>query len=225
MPIKKLALGALIITVIILYFVGGGEKYFNIHMYQDLFERSPVGTAAVFFIIFFIGTAFSLPVAGAMTVASGIVFGHLTGFLISVTAATLGGTVALISVRVLLHDFVQRRFSAHIEVVNKGVEKDGAFYLFGLRMIPVIPFGLLNLVVGLTSMRVSVFFLSTLFGLMPIMLVLTYAGSQLGDIESFSLSAIFTPGLMLAFGLVAVFPFIAKGIVHLTQRYTNSRNT
>ena len=159
-----------------------------------------------------------------MLVASGIVFGHLTGFALSITAATLGGTLALLSVRVLLHDFVQRRFSAHIEVVNKGVEKDGGFYLFGLRMIPVIPFGLLNLLVGLTSMRVPVFFLSTLCGMMPIMLVLAYAGSQIGDIESFSLAAILTPGLILSFVLVAAFPFIAKGIVYLTQRYTSKRN-
>ena len=224
MPIKKIALGILIITVIILYFIGGGEKYLDIHMYQDLYARSPIGTAAVFFLIFFVGTACSLPVAGAMTVASGVVFGHLTGFAISVTAATLGGTLALLSVRVLLHDFVQRRFSTHIEVVNRGVEKDGGFYLFGLRMIPVIPFGLLNLLAGLTSIRVSVFFLSTLFGMMPIMLVLAYAGSQIGDIESFSLRAIFTPGLMLAFALVASFPFIAKAIVHLTQRYARNRN-
>jgi uncharacterized membrane protein YdjX (TVP38/TMEM64 family) len=224
MPIKKIVVGVFIGIIIALYLIGGGEKYFNIHMYQDLFKSSPIGTAAVFFIIFFIGIACSLPIAGAMTVASGIVFGHLTGFAISITAATLGGTLALISVRVLIHDFVQRRFSAHIEVINKGIEKDGGFYLFGLRMIPVIPFGLINLLVGLTSMRVSVFFLSTLFGMMPIMLVLTYAGSQLGDIESFSLSAIFTPRLMLAFALVAAFPFLAKGIVHLTQRYANNRS-
>ena len=224
MPIKKIAVGAFIATVIILYLVGGGEKYFDMHLYQDLFEHSPVGTVAIFFLIFFIGIASSLPIAGLMVVTSGIIFGHLTGFLISMAATTLGGTLALISVRVLFHDLIQRRFSARIEVVNKGIEKDGGFYLFGLRMIPVIPFGLLNLLVGLTSMRVSVFILATLFGMIPILLVLTYAGSQIGDIESFSLAAIFTPRLMLAFGLVAAFPFLAKGIVHLTQRYANNRN-
>lgn len=224
MPVKKLALAALIATVIVLYFAGGGDQYLSIRLYQDLFDRSPVGTAGVFFLIFFIGTACSLPVAGIMTVASGVVFGHLTGFVISLLAASLGGTLALVSVRVLFHDLIQRRFSAHIEVVNKGIEKEGALYLFGLRMIPVIPFWLLNLVVGLTSMRAGVFLLATLLGLVPVTLILTYAGSQLGDIESFSMAAIFTPGMILALGLLAAFPFLARAIVGLTRRIADSKS-
>jgi uncharacterized membrane protein YdjX (TVP38/TMEM64 family) len=221
MPIKKIALAVLIASIVILYFVGGGERYLDIDMYQDLYARSPVGTAAVFFVIFFIGIACSLPIAGAMTVISGMIFGHLTGFAISVTAATLGGILAVISVRILFHDIIKRRFSAQVDVVNKGVEKDGGYYLFGLRMIPVIPFGLLNLMVGLTSMPVGVFAVATLFGMIPVMLLLTFAGSQLGDIESFSFAAIFSPGIILALALLAVFPFAAKAIVKFSQRIRN----
>jgi len=222
MPVKKIALAAFIATIIILYFVGGGEKYLSIRLYQDLFAQSPIATAAVFFVVFFVGTSFSLPVTGALTVASGIVFGAVNGFAISLLASTLGGTVALYSTRYILHDLVKRRFPGQVDVVNKGIEKEGAFYLFGLRMIPVIPFWLLNLLIGLTSMRVPVFMLATLGGMVPVMLILAYAGSQLGSIETFSMAAIFTPGLILSLTLLGSFPFLAKAIVGYARRFAKN---
>jgi uncharacterized membrane protein YdjX (TVP38/TMEM64 family) len=218
-PVKKLALAAFLATMLLLYFVGGGEKYLSIDLYQDLFETSPLATAAVFFTVFLIGASCSLPVAGIMSVASGVVFGTLIGFLISSTATCLGGTVALYATRFLFRDLVKRRFSGQIEMVNKGIDKEGAFYLFGLRMIPVIPFWLLNLVMGLTSMKVPVFMLATLFGMVPILLILVYAGNELGEIESFSMAAILTPDLIIALVLLASFPFLAKAIVGLMRRY------
>jgi uncharacterized membrane protein YdjX (TVP38/TMEM64 family) len=218
MPVKKLALGAFIAGIITLYFVGGGEKYLDIHLYQGLFERSPIATATVFFIVFFVGTSCSLPVAGVLTVFSGIIFGALAGFSISLIAITLGGTVALYSTRYLFYDFVKRRFSNQVDLVNRGIEKEGAFYLFGLRMIPVIPFWSLNLLMGLTSMQVSIFMLATLFGMMPVLFILAYTGSQLGDIESFSMAAIFTPGLLLSLALLASFPILARVFVGVGRR-------
>lgn len=223
MLLKRLTLAILIATIVILYFAGGGEKYLNIHLYQDLFETSPVATAMVFFAVFFIGTSCSLPVTGALTVAGGVVFGTLTGFLLSLAATTLGGTVALYSARLLLHDLVKRRFTPQLEIVNKGIEKEGAFYLFGLRMIPVIPFWLLNLVIGLTSMRVSVFTLATFGGMIPVLLILSYAGNELGDIDSFSVAEVFTPGLILALGLLASFPLLARALIRLTRNYRKKR--
>jgi uncharacterized membrane protein YdjX (TVP38/TMEM64 family) len=223
MPAKKIALAALLIIIISLYFVGGGEKYFSFDLYQDLFEKSPIATAAIFFLVFLVGTACSLPVTGVLTVVSGVVFGAAYGFLVSLLAATLGGTVALCSTRFLFHDLIKRRFTGQIEMVNKGIEKEGAFYLFGLRMIPVIPFWLLNLLMGLTSMRVPVFMFATLCGMVPVMLILAYAGSELGDIESFSLAAVFTPDLILALTLLASFPLLARVLVRFTQRYAKSK--
>jgi uncharacterized membrane protein YdjX (TVP38/TMEM64 family) len=223
MTVKKIALAGLIAAVVILYFAGGGDQYLSIPFYQDLFDRSPIRTATVFFTIYLVGTSFSLPVSGILTVVSGIIFGPLTGFLISLLACTLGGTVALFSTRFLFHDLIKRRFSVHLEVINKGIEKEGASYLFGLRMIPVIPFWLLNLLVGLTSMRVPVFALTTLCGMVPVTLILAYTGSQLGEIETFSLAAIFSPGLILSLCLLATFPFLARAIVGLTRRFANSK--
>ncbi len=222
MPGKKLALAGLIVTVIILYFAGGGDQYLSIRLYQDLFDQSPARTAAVFFIIYLVGTSCSLPVSGMLSVASGIIFGLVAGFLISLVACTLGGTIALFSTRFLFHNLIKRRFSVHLDVINKGIEKEGAFYLFGLRMVPVIPFWLLNLLVGLTSMRASVFFVATLCGMVPITLILVYTGSQLGNIETFSMAAIFTPGLILSLGLLAAFPFLARAIVRFTRRLANN---
>ena len=223
MAAKKIALAAFIATIVILYFVGGGEKYLSIRLYQDLFEQSPFAPAGIFFVVFFISTSCSLPVTGALTVVSGIVFGAVTGFSISLLASTLGGTVALYSTRYIFHDLVKRRFPGQVDMVNKGIEKEGAFYLFGLRMIPVIPFWLLNLLIGLTSMRVPVFMLATLCGMIPVMLILAYAGSQLGEIETFSMAAIFTPGLILALTLLGSFPFLAKAIVAYTRRFSDNR--
>lgn len=219
MPVKKLALAAVLATVFIIYFVGGGEKYLSIGLYQDLFDQSPWVTAAIFFFLFVVGTACSLPVTAAMIIIGGIIFGHFIGFLLSIFSLTLGGTLSLLSARILFRDFIHRRFSSHIDVVNKGVEKEGAFYVFGLRMVPVVPFWLLNLVVGLTSMRIPAFMLATLLGMVPVTLILGYAGSQLGQVETFSVSAIFTPGMFLALSLMATFPFLAKGIVKLSRRY------
>ena len=221
MPVKKLAVALLIATVITLYFVGGGDRFLSIDMFQDLFEQAPVTTAAVFFTVFFIGTSCSLPVTGVLTVVGGIVFGTVTGFCLSSLATTLGGTVALYSTRYLFHDLVRRRFTGQVDMVNKGIEKEGAFYLFGLRMIPVIPFWLLNLVVGLTSMRVSVFMLATFCGMIPVLLILSYTGNELGDIGSFSFAEVFTPGLILALSLLASLPFLARALVKLVQRYTH----
>ena len=221
MPVKKLALALFIAAVVLLYFIGGGEKYLSIQLYQDLYEHSPLATLGVFFVVFLVATACSLPVTGALSLASGIVFGALTGLVVSLLASTLGGTVALLSTRYLLRDLIKRRFTGQLAVVNKGLENEGAFFLFGLRMIPVIPFWLLNLVIGLTSMRVPVFMLATLTGMVPVVFILAYTGSELGDIDSFSVSAVFTPGLIVALALLATFPFMARFLVKQARRYIN----
>lgn len=217
MPVKKLILALFIATMIVLYFAGGGEKYLDIHMYQDLYGASPVSTAAVFFLVFMAGTACSLPVTGVLAITGGIVFGTLTGFTLSLLASTLGGTAALYSSRYLFHDLVSRRFAPQLDMVNKGIANEGAFFLFGLRMIPVIPFWGLNLLMGLTAMRVPVFMLATLLGMVPVMLILSYTGNELGEIEHFSLAEVFTPDLLLALLLLASFPVLARLLVRLLR--------
>jgi uncharacterized membrane protein YdjX (TVP38/TMEM64 family) len=224
MPIKKLLLALFIVAMIILYLAGGGEKYLDIHMYQDLYAASPVSTAAVFFLVFMIGTAFSLPVTAVMAISGGIVFGTLTGCVISLLSSTLGGTIALYSSRYLFHDLVSRRFAPQLDMVNKGIANEGAFFLFGLRMIPVIPFWGLNLLMGLTTMKAPVFMTATLLGMVPVMLILSYTGNELGEIENFSVAEVFTPGLILAMCLLASFPILARLLVRLLRARRNAGN-
>ena len=119
--------------------------------------------------------------------------------------------------RYVLHDPIQRRFADQLTNINKGVEKEGAFYLFALRMIPIIPFWTLNLLIGLTPIDVRRFVVATLTGMLPIISVLVHFGTQIRAVDSFSIRALFTPGLLLSLALVGVMPFIAKGIVRLVQ--------
>lgn len=223
MPYKKIALAAVIGAIIILYFVGGGEKYLDIRLYQDLFASSPFITAAIFFAVFFIGTACSLPVTGVLALISGVVFGTLTGFLLSSFATTLGGTVALYSTRFLFYELIERRFSVQVDMVNKGVEKEGALYLFGLRMVPVIPFWTLNLLMGLTTMPAPVFMLATFLGMMPVLMIFAYTGNQLGSIENLSLASVLTPGLILALCLLASFPLLARLVLKIVRNILSSK--
>jgi len=222
MTLKKLTLALFIAAMIVLYLAGGGEKYLDIHMYQDLYDRSPFSTAAVFFLVYMFGTACSLPVTAVMAITGGIVFGTLTGFALSLLSSTLGGTLSLYSSRYLFHDLVRRRFAPQLDMVNKGIASEGPFFLFGLRMIPVIPFWGLNLLMGLTSMRVPVFMLATLLGMVPVMLILSYTGNELGEIESFSVAAVFTPGLVLALCLLASFPLLARLLVRWLRARRNA---
>lgn len=218
MNAKKLAVAVLIVIVIGLYLLGGSEEFINIDFYQNLFEQSPWQTAAVYFVLFVLGTSFSLPVTAILMVGSGIIFGLTTGTFISLFAMTLGGTVSCLSGRFLFRNVVERRFTGYIEIVNRGIAKEGAFYLFSLRIIPLLPFWVVNLSMGVTSIKVPVFMLATFTGMLPATLILVYAGSQLGSIKEFSLATVLSPGLILALCLMAGFPFIATYLLRLIRR-------
>src|SRR5690554_2332422 len=183
MNAKKLLIAALILTAISLYLLGGGEKFLNIDFYQHLFQHSPWMTTAVYFVLFVLSTSFSLPVTAILMVGSGIIFGLTTGAIISIFAMTLGGTASCLSGRFLFRDIVERRLSGYIGIINRGLESEGGFYLFSLRIIPLLPFWLVNLSMGVTSVTVSVFMLATFFGMLTATLIFVYAGSQLGNIK------------------------------------------
>ena len=221
MNIKKIALATFIGIIICLYIFGDGQQYLNIDLYQNLFQQSPWLTGSALFLVFVLGTSLSLPVTAITMVSSGLVCGLAIGFPLSLTALTLGGTVSLLTGRFLFRDLVERRFVGYIDIVNKGVEKEGIFYLFSVRLIPIFPFWLINLSLGVTAVRIPVFILTTFFGMAPITFIFCYAGSQLGSIEEFSVAAIFTPGLIIAMCLLAVFPFVAKYLVKWIRRLLN----
>ena len=171
----------------------------------------PWETALVFFLVYVAVTGLSLPGAALMTLVGGAIFGLLPGTLIISFASTIGATLAFIVARFLLRDGVQRRFGDRLGAINAGIAKDGPFYLFTLRLVPIFPFFVVNLVMALTPLRTSTFYWVSQLGMLPATLVYVNAGREIGRIDS--LSGILSPGLLLSFLLLGIFPLIAKKAV------------
>lgn len=168
-------------------------------------------TITVYFLFYVLVTSLSLPGATIMTLAGGAVFGVVVGTVIISFASTIGATLAFLMSRFVLRDYVQQKFKDRLRAINKGIEKEGAFYLFTLRLIPLFPFFVINLVMGLTPLRTLKYFIVSQIGMLPATIVYVNAGDQLGGIES--LSGILSPGLLLSFVLLGIFPLLAKKII------------
>jgi len=175
------------------------------------YESDKVTTIVVYMLVYIAVTALSLPGAVIMTLAGGAVFGVLEGTIIISFASTIGATLAFLASRFILKDAVQKRFSDKLKAINEGVEKEGAFYLFTLRLIPAFPFFVINLVMGITPIKVRQFFLVSQIGMLPGTIVYVNAGSQLATLDS--LAGILSPGLIFSFVLLGIFPLIAKKVV------------
>ena len=168
-------------------------------------------TLAAYFVMYITVTALSLPGATVMTLAGGAVFGLATGLVVISFASSIGATLAFVIARFVLRDTVQNKFQDKLRAINDGIEKEGDFYLFTLRLIPLFPFFVINLVMGLTPMKAWRFYLVSQIGMLPGTIVYVNAGSQLGALES--MSGILSPGLILSFALLGIFPLLAKKLV------------
>lgn len=174
------------------------------------YAARPAAVLGVFFAVYVAVAALSLPGAAPMTLAAGALFGVGIGTAIVSFASSLGATLAFLSSRYLFRDAVQRRFGSRLADVNRGVERDGAFYLFSLRLVPLIPFFAVNLVMGLTNMRATRFYLVSQVGMLAGTVVYVNAGTQLSKIES--LRGVLSPGLLVSFVLLGLFPLVAKKV-------------
>ncbi|MFN3292454.1 MAG: FAD-dependent oxidoreductase, partial [Gemmobacter sp.] len=161
-------------------------------------------------------TALSLPVAVWMTLAAGALFGFWWGLLLVSFAASLGATLAFLAARYLLRDAVRRRFGARMQGIEAGLARDGAFYLFALRLVPLVPFFAVNLAMGLTAMRTATFYLVSQAGMLAGTAVYVNAGTQLAQLDS--LSGILSPGMLVSFALLGLFPLAARGAVAWVRR-------
>jgi pyruvate/2-oxoglutarate dehydrogenase complex dihydrolipoamide dehydrogenase (E3) component/uncharacterized membrane protein YdjX (TVP38/TMEM64 family) len=179
------------------------EAYRNAH---------PGLSVGLFFVIYVAVTGLSLPGAIVMTLVAGAIFGLAWGTLMVSFASTLGATLAFLVSRFVLRDWVQARFSERLKAINDGVKREGTFYLFTLRLVPVFPFFVINLVMGLTAMRTWTFYWVSQLGMLAGTVVYVNAGTQLAQIES--LQGILSPGLLVSFALLGVFPLLAKKIVN-----------
>ncbi len=176
---------------------------------------NPALSAAAFFLVYVAVTALSLPGAAVMTLAVGAVFGLWWGVLLVSFASSIGATLAFLASRFLLRDWVQARFGDRLKSINAGVKKDGGFYLFTLRLVPIFPFFVINLLMGLTPMPARRFYWVSQLGMLAGTFVYVNAGTQLARIDS--LAGILSPGLIGSFVLLGVFPLLARKIVEFVQ--------
>ena len=222
MNARKLALLAAVAALVAAFLVFDLGRYLDLaflrsqreHLHHLVADR-PLATAAAFCGIYIAVTGLSLPGAAVLTLVAGAVFGLLWGTVISSIASTIGATLAFLLARYLARDWVRGRFERSLARIDEGVAKDGAFYLFTLRLVPVFPFFVINLAMGLTSMGVVVFAFVSQAGMLAGTVVYVNAGTRLGEIES--LSGILSPGLWLSFVLLGVFPLAAKKVVDVLR--------
>ncbi len=179
--------------------------------FAALYAARPARVLGGFFVVYVAVTALSLPGATIMTLLGGAIFGLWTGLLVTSFASSLGALLAMLSARYVLRDSVKARFGARLDDIDKGMARDGALYLFTLRLVPVFPFFVINLLMGLTGMKAALFYAVSQLGMLPGTLVYVNAGTQLGRLDS--LRGIVSPGLLLSFALLGIFPLIAKKIV------------
>jgi dihydrolipoamide dehydrogenase len=219
---KKLLLAILILGLIYVFFSFDLGQYLNLdylktqqHAIEGYYRSHPLSALAIYFAVYVLVTGLSLPGAAIMTLAGGALFGLLWGTVVVSFASSIGATLAFLVARFLLRDFVQRRFGKKLQAINRGIEKDGAFYLFTLRLVPAFPFFVINLAMGLTPLRAPTFYLVSQLGMLPGTLVYVNAGTQLGSIES--MQGILSPALIASFILLGLFPLIAKKIIETVQ--------
>jgi len=181
--------------------------------FLSLYAEYRIAVIAGYMAIYILSAALSLPGAAVLTIAAGALFGLVTGTVIVSFASTIGATLACFVSRFLLRDWVQGKFGDRITKVNDGIEKEGAFYLFTLRLIPIFPFWLINLAMGVTKMRLITFYWVSQIGMLAGTIVYVNAGKELAKIDS--LKGILSPGLIVSFVLLGVFPIAAKRLIAL----------
>ena len=215
---KKLFVLALLIIGAIAFFAFDLGRYFSLDYlkqsqqgFATLYHERPVPVLLAFVGIYLLVTALSLPGATILTLAAGAGFGLLVGTIVVSFASTIGATLAMLASRTVLRDSIEKRFGTRLAEVNKGIDREGAFYLFTLRLIPAIPFFMLNLVMGLTRIRVGTFFWVSQLGMLPGTLAYVYAGIEIARIDS--LHSILSPGLIGAFVLLGVFPLLTRKVL------------
>ena len=185
----------------------------QLHAWRD---AAPLQMALGYFLLYVLATALSLPGALVLTLAGGAIFGFVQGFVLVSFASTVGATLAFLAARYVLRDWVQQRFGEKLKPMNDGIEKEGAFYLFTLRLVPVFPFFLINLLMGLTKMRTLTYYWVSQVGMLAGTVIYVNAGTQLAAIDS--LKGIVSPAILLSLAALGLFPLITKKILDIFKK-------
>lgn len=227
MNTPKIVLLLVIAGAIAAFFYFNGQQYLTLEMLKaqqagiEAFrDDHPIAAIAVYGLIYIAVTGLSLPGAAILTLAGGAVFGLFWGTVIVSFASTIGATLAFLAARFLFKDSIQARFGDRLQAINDGIARDGAFYLFTLRLVPLFPFFVINLLMGLTGIKVRTFYWVSQAGMLAGTLVYVNAGTQLGKLES--LSGILSPLVVGSFVLLGVFPLMAKKAIQFIQQQRKS---
>lgn len=221
--LKKIGLLALILGLLGLFFALDLHHWLTLERLKthlDAFKTqlaaTPLQVSAAFFVAYVLVTALSIPGATVMSLAAGALFGLFWGVLLVSFASSLGALLAFLASRYVLRDGVQNRFGDRLQAINDGMAKDGVFYLLTLRLLPIFPFFLVNLLMGLTPLRAITFYWVSQVGMFPATVVYLNAGTQLGQVQH--LSGIVSPGLLASFVLLGLFPLVVKWVLAQIQR-------
>jgi len=184
--------------------------------FQDLYQAHRFMVVSLYMVIYILVTALSLPGAAVMTLAGGGFFGLVTGTIVVSVASTIGATCACLASRFILRDWVQSKFGGKLSAINEGIEKEGSFYLFSLRLIPIFPFFVINLLMGLTTMPIRTYFWVSQIGMLPATIVYVNAGKEIAKIDS--IAGIASPTLLASFALLGLFPVTVKKVMSFYRR-------
>jgi pyruvate/2-oxoglutarate dehydrogenase complex dihydrolipoamide dehydrogenase (E3) component/uncharacterized membrane protein YdjX (TVP38/TMEM64 family) len=219
---KKIGLLLLLAVLVALYVTLDLGRFLSLDYlkssqsaFEALYAERPWQVIGIYFVIYVVATALSFPGAVILTLAGGAIFGVLWGTLIVSFASSLGATLAFLAARFVLRDSIEARFGNRLGEFNKGIEKEGAFYLFTLRLVPLVPFFVINLLMGLTKMKTLTFYAVSQLGMLAGTAVYVNAGTQLAQIDS--LKGILSPGLLGSFVLLGVFPLLARKVIQVIQ--------
>ncbi len=219
---KKILILAVVAILVALFFAFDGPQYLsfegikeNLDTLQQWREESALLVGGVFFVAYVVATALSVPGAALLTLMSGALFGLGWGLVIASFASSIGATLAFLASRYILRDSIQQKFGSRLGVINKGMEKDGAFYLFALRLVPAFPFFLINLLMGLTPIKTMTYYWVSQVGMVAGTAVYVNAGTQLAQLDS--LAGILSFEIIISFVLLGIFPIIAKAIISNIQ--------
>lgn len=218
----KFAVLLILVLLLGLFFGTDAKEFFTLAYLKAqkesfilFYEDNRFLTFGIFIGLYISMTALSLPGATVLTLAGGAIFGVAAGTVLVSISSSVGATLAFLASRYLLRDLVETKFGERLKAINEGVKKEGAFYLFTLRLVPVFPFFVINLVMGVTSIRTMVFFLVSQLGMLPGTIVYVNAGTQLGKIES--LKDVLSIELIASFVLLGIFPLIAKKLLAVVK--------
>jgi uncharacterized membrane protein YdjX (TVP38/TMEM64 family) len=220
MKLKKIVILIVIIGLIVAVKVFGIDQYLtlsylkgSLDSLKSLYANHSLMVITVYFVIYVLTTSLSLPGASPLGIAGGALFGFWTATIVVSFASTIGATLACLVSRFLLRDWIQNKFGDRVKKVNEGIEKEGAFYLFTLRLIPIFPFWLINLAMGLTKISLVKFYWVSQIGMLPGTMVFVNAGKELAKIDS--VKGILSPGLIISFALIGIFPITVKKLIAL----------